>query len=138
MSVDGAYDLIVLLLGGLLAGAAGFCIFNIGRKRLLYDLHKIPGPAGWPLLGNALDVIGSKILHHHQVGGKSSVTSAPRLHYSGYPFTQEPCGNTLLVVASSAALQHFLPRTQLRFYANAFCPETAFLSWAAQFVGCLL
>ena len=66
MTVEGAYGWLVLVCS-LLAGAAGFCIFNIARSRLLYDLHKIPGPAGWPLLGNALDVIGSKILHHHQV-----------------------------------------------------------------------
>ncbi|KAL3155121.1 hypothetical protein ABBQ38_011179 [Trebouxia sp. C0009 RCD-2024] len=66
MTDEGTYGWLVLL-GGLLAGAAGLFIFTIGRSRLLYDLHKIPGPAGWPLLGNALDVIGSKILHHHQL-----------------------------------------------------------------------
>jgi len=33
----------------------------------LYDLHKIPGPVGWPLLGNTMDIIGSKSLHFHQV-----------------------------------------------------------------------
>lgn len=82
MTDEGTYGWLVLL-GGLLAGAAGLFIFTIGRSRLLYDLHKIPGPAGWPLLGNALDVIGSKILHHHQVRNEGLSTAARDCLVSG-------------------------------------------------------
>ena len=59
----------LLLVGSVLAGAAGFCICSILRRRLLYDLHKIPGPAGWPLLGNALDMLGPNAFYFHQVPG---------------------------------------------------------------------
>lgn len=57
----------MLLLGSLLAGAAGLLIWRFARSRILYDLHKIPGPVGWPLLGNTMDIIGSKSLHFHQL-----------------------------------------------------------------------
>ncbi len=57
----------MLLLGSLLAGAAGLLTWRFARSRILYDLHKIPGPVGWPLLGNTMDIIGSKSLHFHQV-----------------------------------------------------------------------
>jgi H+/Cl- antiporter ClcA len=56
-----------LLLWSLLAGAAGFVIWRFARSRLLYDLHKIPGPVGWPLLGNTLEITGSNSPHFHQV-----------------------------------------------------------------------
>ncbi len=62
----------MLLLGSLLAGAAGFLIWRFARSRILYDLHKIPGPVGWPLLGNTMDIIGSKSLHFHQVAAGAS------------------------------------------------------------------
>ena len=56
-----------LLLGSLLAGIGGLIGVRIIRSRLLYDLHKLPGPLGWPLLGNAIDVVGSRSLHLHKV-----------------------------------------------------------------------
>ena len=56
-----------LLLGGLLAGIGGLIGIRVTRSKLLYDLHKIPGPPGWPLLGNAIDVVGSRSLHLHKV-----------------------------------------------------------------------
>ncbi|KAA6427914.1 MAG: cytochrome P450 [Trebouxia sp. A1-2] len=67
----------MLLLGSLLAGAAGLLIWRFARSRILYDLHKIPGPVGWPLLGNTMDIIGSKSLHFHQRAPHYSLLGTP-------------------------------------------------------------
>lgn len=66
MSTD-VNDRWLVLLGSLMACAAGLFVYSLGRSRLLYDLHTIPGPAGRPLLGNIWEMIGSKSLHLHQV-----------------------------------------------------------------------
>lgn len=132
MTVEGTYGWLVLL-GGLLAGSAGLCIFNIGRSRLLYDLHKIPGPAGWPLLGNALDVIGSKILHHHQVGDEVYVIGA-RLSYLGSSFAHQPCGKTLLPLQLPS---YFLPRRHWRYHPP-FLFRNCLISCPTHFMDCLL
>ena len=66
--IDGSHGWF-LLFGSVLAGAAGFFIYSIARRRLLYDLHKIPGPGGWPLLGNALDMLGPNAFYFHKVNG---------------------------------------------------------------------
>lgn len=70
MSTD-VNDRWLVLFGSLLACAAGLFVYSLGRSRLLYDLHNIPGPAGWPLLGNLSEIIGSKSLQFHQVSGGS-------------------------------------------------------------------
>ena len=36
-------------------------------RRFRYDLHKIPGPKSWPIVGNLPDILGAKGLHLHKV-----------------------------------------------------------------------
>ena len=47
----------------LLAVALSWIIWTTTRARLAYDLHKIPGPPAWPLIGNLNKVAGSSYLH---------------------------------------------------------------------------
>ena len=56
-----------LVAAALLAAVAGYTAWRTVTKRLLYDLHKIPGPPGWPVLGSLPDMIGPIALRSHQV-----------------------------------------------------------------------
>ena len=47
----------------LLVAALSWTIWTTSRTRLAYDLHKIPGPPAWPLVGNLNQVAGSSYLH---------------------------------------------------------------------------
>ncbi|KAA6427588.1 MAG: cytochrome P450 [Trebouxia sp. A1-2] len=46
----------------------GFWVWSVVRQTMLFDLHKIPSPPGWPLLGNLADAIGPAALRAHQLG----------------------------------------------------------------------
>ncbi|DBA70409.1 TPA: hypothetical protein ACH3X2_011822 [Trebouxia sp. C0005] len=57
-----------LLMVAVLAGMVGFWVWSVVRQTMLFDLHKIPSPPGWPLLGNLADAIGPAALRAHQLG----------------------------------------------------------------------
>lgn len=46
-----------------LAALLGWAVWYRARQALRYDLHKIPGPAEIPLLGNMASVVGSSYVH---------------------------------------------------------------------------
>jgi len=56
-----------LLVAAVLAGMFGFWTWSVVRQRLLFDLHKIPSPPRWPLLGNLAGAIGPAASKAHQV-----------------------------------------------------------------------
>ena len=33
-------------------------------RRWKYDLHKVPSPPGWPILGHSLDFVNSEVLRN--------------------------------------------------------------------------
>lgn len=46
-----------------LAAAVGWITWTSTKARLSYDLHKIPGPPAWPLVGNLGGILGSSYMH---------------------------------------------------------------------------
>ena len=50
-----------------IAVLAGIYFFTRQSFRKRYDLHKLPGPPGLPLLGNLLQIMGQKSLSWHKV-----------------------------------------------------------------------
>lgn len=47
----------------LLAGVVAWCLWTFAKDRILYDMHKIPGPAAWPVIGNLGEILGTAHLH---------------------------------------------------------------------------
>ena len=47
----------------LLAGVAAWGLVAMAKGRLLYDMHNIPGPRAWPLIGNLGEILGTAHLH---------------------------------------------------------------------------
>lgn len=57
-----------------LAAAVALITWNSVKARLAYDIHKIPGPPAWPIIGNLDKVAGSSYLHKVSTGCSAFVT----------------------------------------------------------------
>lgn len=53
----------VVVVASVLAALVGWAFWHRARQALSYDLNKIPGPQGTPVLGNLASVFGSSYVH---------------------------------------------------------------------------
>ena len=79
-----------------LVAAAAWFTWTTARLRTAYDLHKIPGPAAWPVRGNLDQIAGSSYLHR-----------------VSFPFDQRVLRTVWIVVAPRLALQFYLQQKRM-------------------------
>ena len=56
-----------VLLASIFACLAAWVLWSSLSKRRRHDLHKVPGPSPWPVVGNLPDILGAKGLQLHKV-----------------------------------------------------------------------
>lgn len=63
-------------------------LYSLTSKRLAYDLHKIPSPPGWPLLGNIGQLYGTNNMA--RVSVMLTAVSAMCLNQQKFAFVNQP------------------------------------------------
>ena len=54
---------LLTIVATVLAGFTAWQLWTFTKARIWYDMHKVPGPRAWPVLGNLGEVTGTSSFH---------------------------------------------------------------------------